>query len=88
MGYVLVKAAPVVAAAAGGAAGGGALASKIGVKGAVKGALGLKTFQSLNDAKNQAKDISGQNQGQYKQLAAETRQMLRDKASTNSAQFS
>lgn len=92
MGYVLVK----YAAPAAGAAlrAGGALASKIGVKGAVKGAVGLKTLQSLNDARNQAKDISEnispfeQNQGQYEQLAAETRQMLRDKASTNPAQFS
>ena len=90
MGYVLVKyAAPAAALRAG-----GALASKIGVKGAVKGAVGLKTLQSLNDARNQAKDISEsvspseQSQGQYEQLAAETRQMLRDKASTNPTQFS
>ena len=90
MGYVLVKYATAGAALRAG----GALASKIGVKGAVKGAVGLKTLQSLNDARNQAKDISesvspsGQNQGQYEQLAAETRQMLRDKASTNPTQFS
>ena len=90
MGYVLVK----YAAAGAALRAGGALASKIGVKGAVKGAVGLKTLQSLNDARNQAKDISesvspsGQNQGQYEQLAAETRQMLRDKASTNPTQFS
>ena len=90
MGYVLVK----YAAAGAALRAGGALASKIGVKGAVKGAVGLKTLQSLNDARNQVKDISesvspsGQNQGQYEQLAAETRQMLRDKASTNPTQFS
>jgi len=81
---------------AGGAAtlrAGGALASKIGVKGAVRGAVGVKTLQSLNNDRNQAKDTSesvspsDQNQGQYAQLAAETRQMLRDKASTNPTQF-
>jgi len=99
MGYVLVKAAPAVAAAAGAALrAGGALASKIGVKGAVKGAVGVKTLQSLNQqfgnqqvgnqqVGNQESNLTEKDK-RYGQLAAETRQMLRDKASTNPTQFS
>jgi len=93
MGYVLVKAAPAVAAAAGAALrAGGALASKIGVKGAVKGAVGVKTLQSLNQqfgnqqVGNQESNLTEKDK-RYGQLAAETRQMLRDKASTNPTQF-
>ena len=74
-----------------------ALASTgISVIGSMQSAKAAKAQGKLQARQfaNQAKDISesvspsGQNQGQYEQLAAETRQMLRDKASTNPTQFS
>jgi len=131
MGYVLVKAAPAVAAVpfvaragmsylplvareggkhvVGGAArtvGGGAMtttaassvpaiasgAGKVGVSGAAKtgATYGVPSFglgRMSGKIGNQQSNLTEKDE-RYGQLAAETRQMLRDKASTNPTQFS
>lgn len=69
----------VTASSAGAAAGTGAGA------GAAYGAGRATSMAQNNSEKGQQPDV---NAARYEQLAAETRQMLRDKASTNPTQFS